>query len=102
MSPEKKPNRYGEKGNKNMVATAQQDLGSDSDDEELITEAGTKGTLSLHVNSESHGSNISTDEPLPNEWNRIELFHIRVIINHTKVETLFYSVSSKFNLRIIG
>jgi len=31
----------------------------------------------------------SIDESLLNERKRIELFHIRVIINHTKVETLF-------------
>ena len=59
----------------------------------MITAASTKGTFSLHVNSESHGSTSSTDEPLPNERKRIELFHIRVVINHTKVETLFDSGS---------
>ena len=72
-----------------MVAIAQQDLGSNSGDEALITVAGTKGTLSLHVNSQSHGSTNSTNEPLPNERKIIELFHIRVVINHTKAETLF-------------
>ena len=55
----------------------------------MITAVGTKGTLTPHVNSESHEGTSSIDESLPNERNRIELFHIRVIINHTKVETLF-------------
>ena len=80
-----------------MVATAQQDLGSNSGDEALITTVGTKGNHSLHVNSKSHESTSSSDEPLPNERKRIELFHIRVVINHTKVETLFDS-SSQANL----
>ena len=71
------------------MATVREDLGSDSGDEALITTAGTKCTLTPHVNSESHEGTISIDEPLPNERKRIELFHIRVIINHTKVETLF-------------
>jgi len=55
----------------------------------LITAAGTKGTLTPHVNSGSHEGTSSIDESLPNERKRIELFHIRVIINHTKVETIF-------------
>ena len=58
-------------------------------DEALITAAGTKGTLTPHVNSGSHEGTSSIDESLPNERKRIELFHIRVIINHTKVETIF-------------
>ena len=75
----------------------QQDLGSDLGDEALITAAGTKGTLTPHVNSESHEGTSSIDESLPNERKRIELFHIRVIINHTKVETLF-DTGSQANL----
>ena len=61
----------------------------------MITTKGTKGTHSLHVNYESHGSTSSTNEPLPNERKRIDLFHIRVVINHTKVETLFDSGSEE-------
>ena len=74
-----------------MVETTQKDLGSDSSDDTLITIVGTKGTLSVHVNenSESHASTSSSNEPLINEQKRIELFHNRVIIKHTKVETLF-------------
>lgn len=81
------------------MPTTQQDLGSDSGDEELIIEVGMQGTLSLHDNEnyESHASTSSSNEPLVNEGKRIELFHIRVIMKHTKVETLF-DPSSQANL----
>ena len=49
------------------MATVQQYLGSDSGDEALITAAETKGTLTPHVNSESHEGTSSIDESLPNE-----------------------------------
>ena len=68
------------------MATAQQVLGSDSGDEALITAARTKGTLTPHVNSESHESTSSVNESLSNDQKRIELFHIRVVVNHTKVK----------------
>ena len=90
---ERKPKRFGGKGKQKTIETAQQYLGSDSVDETLITIVGTQGTLYLHVNYESHASISSTNEPLPNERKRIELFQIRVFINHTKVETLFDSRS---------
>eukprot|EP00253_Pinus_taeda_P032964 PITA_32964 len=94
---EKRPKKYGGKGKQKTVATMQQDLGSDSGDEALITTVGTKGTLTPHVNYESHEGTSSIDESLPNERKRIELFHIRVIINHTKVETLL-DTGSQANL----
>ena len=79
-----------------MVA-AQQDLGSDLGDETLITAAGTKGTLTPPINSKSHEGTSFVDESLSNDRKRIELFHIRVVVNHTKVETLF-DTGSQANL----
>ncbi len=61
----------------------------------MITIAGTKSNLAPHVNFESHERTSSIDESLPNERKRIELFHIRVIINHSKVETLFDAKSQE-------
>eukprot|EP00253_Pinus_taeda_P030758 PITA_30758 len=87
--PEKQPKKYGGKGKQKTMETVQQDLGSDSRDEALIIAAGTKGTLTPHVNSESHESTNLVNESLPNDRKRIELFHIRGVINHTKVETMF-------------
>ena len=79
------------------MATVQQDLRSNSEDEALVIVVGKKGTLRLHGNSESHEGTSSINDSLPNERKRIELFHIRVIINHTKVETLF-DTGSQANL----
>eukprot|EP00253_Pinus_taeda_P013823 PITA_13823 len=54
---------------------------------------GTKGTLTPPVDSKLHESNSSVDESLSNDRKRIELFHIRIVVNHTKVEIVFDSVS---------
>jgi len=61
----------------------QQELGSDSGDEEKITIVGLQGKVS------SHASSSSTVPSLANDKRRSELFHIRVVTKHTKVETLF-------------
>lgn len=86
---EKCPKKYGGKGKQKTVVMMQHDLGSDLGDEALITTTGTKGTLTPHVNSESHEGTSSLNESLPNDQKRIELFHIKVIVNYTKFETLF-------------
>ena len=93
-STQKSVQRSMEKRKQKTVATVQQDLGSNSGDEALITTAGTKGTLTPHVNSKSHEGTSSTNESLPNDRKR-KLFHIRVIVNYTKVETLFDSGSQQ-------
>ena len=69
------------------VATTQQYLHSDSWDETKITTMGLKGkdiasTSSSNCLNETHY-----------EKTRIELFHIRVISKHTKIDTLFDSGS---------
>jgi hypothetical protein len=65
------------------IAIVQQDLGSDSGDEENITTVGVQGKYSLHASSSS------TNESLDDESKRNELFHIRVVSKHTKIDTLF-------------
>jgi hypothetical protein len=61
----------------------QQDLGSDSGHEEKITTIGLQGKVSLHYSSSSEIPSLENDK------RRSELFHIRVVTKHTKVETLF-------------
>jgi hypothetical protein len=61
----------------------QQDLGSDSGDEGKITMVGVQGKDSLHASSSSN------DESHVDERKRNELFHIRVVSKHTKIDTLF-------------
>ena len=44
-----------------------QELGSDSDDETLITTVGARGTLSINDSSDSAASNSYFNEPVSNE-----------------------------------
>jgi hypothetical protein len=69
----------------------QQDLGSDSGDEGTITAVGVQGKDSLHASSNSN--NESHDD----ERKRNELFHIRFVSKHTKIDTLF-DLGSQVNL----
>eukprot|EP00253_Pinus_taeda_P018789 PITA_18789 len=82
------------KGNKKKTVVAiQKDLGSDSGDETNIAATRIKGK-----NSEASTSNSAqsiTDEE--NERKRHELFHIRFIYKHQKIDTLFDS-GSQVNL----
>jgi hypothetical protein len=91
LLPKKKPKQVDGKGKKKIVATVQQDLGSDSGDEGKITMVGVQGKYSLHASSSSN--NESHDD----ERKRNELFHIRVVSKHTKIDTLFDS-GSQVNL----
>ena len=71
-----------------MTTTTQHDLGSDSGDETMISAMVTKGKETVANTSSSHGQNNT-----PNEEFRIELFHVRVISNHIKIDALFNSGS---------
>ncbi|XP_059064618.1 uncharacterized protein LOC131856732 [Cryptomeria japonica] len=103
LHPEKRPKRYG--GNKDKQKTAaivQQDLGSDSGDETKIIAAGIQGkekgrSLSSATSSSNISASTSKDSTPKNDKQRNELFHIRVVIKHTKVDTLF-DMASQVNL----
>jgi hypothetical protein len=82
LHPELRPKRFGGQRKQKIVATVQQDLGSDSGDEEKITTVGLQGKVSLHASSSSKIPSLENDE------RRSELFHIRVVTKHTKVESL--------------
>jgi predicted secreted protein len=69
----------------------QQDLGSDSGYKEKIIVVGVQGKYSLHASS------IYTNESHDVERKRNELFHIRVVSKHTKIDTLF-DLGSQNNL----
>jgi hypothetical protein len=73
----------------------QNDLGSDSGDETKITVTGIKGKNSEASTSSSIQSSKVDSEV--DEDKRTELFHIRVISKHTKIDTLFDS-GSQVNL----
>ncbi len=111
LHPELKPKWWKEKRNKDhddQAATAAiiQDLGSDSGDEAKITAVGIQGKdkgISLSVDASSSSSSCaSTSKNLPStsmqsDKRRSELFHVRVVTNHTKIDTLFDS-GSQVNL----
>jgi hypothetical protein len=79
------------KGKTKTIATVQQDLGSDLGDKGNITMVGVQGKDSFHASSNSN--NESHDD----ERKRNELFHIRVVSKHTKIDTLF-DLGSQVNL----
>ena len=90
--PELKPKKFGGEKKKIVVAT-QKDLGLNSGDETTATATGIRGK-----NSEASTSNSA--QSIDNEDNkrkRHELFHIRVISKHQKIDTLFDS-GSQINL----
>eukprot|EP00253_Pinus_taeda_P028570 PITA_28570 len=89
---ELKPKKFDGK-QKNIVAAIQKYLGSDSGDETIVIASCIKGKNSEASTSNSAQS-IDNEE---NERKRHELFHIRVISKHQKIDTLFDS-GSQVNL----
>ena len=77
-----------------MVAIVQQDLGSDSGDETNIVVMGRKGISNSISKYSIQSSNLESDN---SEWKWSEIFHVRVIVKHTKIDTLFDS-GSQVNL----
>jgi hypothetical protein len=91
LHPEKKPKQFGGKGKTKIVAIVKQDLGSDLGDEGKITAIGVQGKDSFHSSSSSN------NESHVDERKRNELFHIKVVSKHTKIDTLF-DMDSQVNL----
>ena len=60
-------------------------MGSDSGDETKVIATSIQGNIP--------SCSVSRNEPVIDERKRSELFHIRVISKHTKIETLFDSGS---------
>jgi hypothetical protein len=96
LHPERRPKKFGNnnKGKSKTVATVQHDLGSDSGDETKITAMGYQGNGSIASTSTSNNNNVNVTQQ---EKARIELFHIRVVSKHTKIDTLF-DTGSQANL----
>jgi hypothetical protein len=91
LHPENKLRQFDGKGKTKIIAIVQQDLGSDSGDEGKIIAVGVQGKYSLHASSSSNNE-YHVDERENNE-----LFHIRVVSKHTKIDALFDS-GSQVNL----
>ena len=87
LHPKRRPKKFGNnKGKSKTTATVQHDLGSDSGDETKIIAMGYQGNGSNASTSSSSNNNINVTRQ---EKERIELFHIRVVSKHTKIDTLF-------------
>ena len=81
MHPEILPKKFKGKGKQKTVATTQQDLGSYLGDETQIVAMGVKGISFASSNTYIQSTKLQSDIK---EKKRNELFHIRVIVNHTK------------------
>ena len=91
--PEMRPKNFNNKTKPKTIATTQHDLGYDSRDETQITAMGFQGKDSIA--NTSYSSSILNETQ--HEKERIEIFHIRVISKHTKLDTLF-DIGSQANL----
>lgn len=90
-----KPKNFNNKGKKNSATTMRHDLGSNSGDETKIATMGFKGKDSISSTCSSSSLNGTQHEK-----QRIDFSHIRVILQYTKIDTLFDS-GSEANL-ILG
>jgi hypothetical protein len=68
------------------MAIVQHYLGSDLGDETKIAAMGYQGNGSVASTSSSSNTNVNVTQQ---EKTRIEIFHIRVVSKHTKIDTLF-------------
>jgi hypothetical protein len=92
LHPEKRPKKFSNKGKPKTVATVQHDLGSDSDNETKTSTMGFQGKDSIACNGSSSSKNLKETQQ---EKERIEIFQIRVISKHTKIDTLFFILDLK-------
>jgi hypothetical protein len=86
LHSEMRPKNFSYKGKPKTTATTQHDLGSDLGDETNITAMGFQGKDSIASTSSSSSSSLNETQHVKE---RIELFHIRVISKHTKINTPF-------------
>jgi len=76
-------------------AAIQQDLGSDSGAEKKITAMGLIGIPSKSSSSFTCSTSYSKYNNVIEEKKRVELFHMRIISKHIKIDTLFDSGSQE-------
>ena len=81
-----KPEKFQNKEDKNSTPAAiQHYLGSDFGDETKV--------VATSIQGKNPSIYVSKNEPVIDERKRSELFNIRVISKHTKIDTFFYSGS---------
>ena len=93
---ELKPKKFlKNKGEMKSNVVVQQDLGSDSGDEKKIIVMGLTGKPSESSSNSTCSSSSSKFNYVIEEKKRVELFPIRIISQHTKIDTLFDSGSQQ-------
>ena len=75
------------------VAIVERDLGLESGNETKIIAMALKNLKGKEIVNEPNSSKCNYHIEAPSEEKRIQLFHVRVISKHTKVDTLFDSGS---------
>ena len=94
---ELRPKKYGgykDKGKAKKVVVVLWDVGSNSSDDSKLSTIGIQGKG--EGISVSHHSRTSVDVQSSSSWDekkRGQLFHVRIITKHTKIDVLFYSGS---------
>ena len=92
LHPELKPKKFlKKKGEMKANATVQQDLGSDFGDEKKIFDMCLTGFPYETSSSSTCSASPSKANNMIEEKKRVELFHIRIISKHTKIDTLLDS-----------
>ena len=84
LHPKVKPQNFqNRKDKRQTISTVQYDLGSDSGEETKF--------IATSLQGKSSSDYVSKVELVIDEKKMSDIFHIRVISKHTKIDTLFYS-----------
>jgi hypothetical protein len=94
LHPKLQPKKFQDKGKQNIFSSDRLDLGSDSRDESKIMVMGSKGISTIKSNSSIQYPKLKS---VIDQNKRSELFHVRVVVKHTNIDTLFDS-GSQVNL----
>jgi hypothetical protein len=94
MHQELWPKKFQDKGKQNTIASSRKYLGSYSRDESKIMEIWSKGISTINYNSSVQYAKL---ESVTDQKKISDIFHVRVIVKHTNIDTLFDS-GSQVNL----
>jgi hypothetical protein len=99
LHPDLKPKKFSKKkkGEQKTNATVQRELNYNSGDETNITAMGLKGKIHKIGSSSNFCASSSKIDNMINEKKMTKLFYVRIISQHTKIDTLFDS-GSQVNL----
>jgi hypothetical protein len=88
------PKKFKDKWKQKIVASTHQNLGSNFGYESNVMDIGSEDISSINSNSSFQSSKMESDI---DQKKMREIFHVRVIVKHTKIDSLF-DIRSQFNL----